>query len=237
MSHFQPCCSEEGRKQVFLAFCPGHGGQEGLFEVLKVVGSEVRQVPMLGVTPDCLDRIEVWGVSWQPLDDKPPALSKPDFDPRCPMRLSSVPDERKAMGQMSPQTLKEAQNLPAANVVGVLSPVETVSRPTWSNGDGTDGGDPITTIPLTKDRRLASGRPGAPHNRLKHEAALIEKDHASSGSLGVFLYGASVLPAISEWRLRLAPGRSVPVSDNSIPRHAGSSRREQGGSELQRYAR
>lgn len=208
-----------------------------MFEVLKAVGSEVRQIPMLGVTPDCLDRIEVWGVSWQPLDDDPPTWSKPGLDPRGTMRLPSVPDEREAMGQMSPQTLKEAQNLSAANVVRVLSPVETVSPPTWSNGDGTDGREPIATIPLTKDRRLASRRPCAPHNRLKHEAALIEKNHASSGSLGVFLYGATVLPAMSESRPRLAPGLAVPVSDNSIPRHAGSSRREQGGSELRRYGR
>ncbi len=208
-----------------------------MLEFLKAIGSEVRQIPMFGVTPDCLDRIEVRGVRRQPLDDDPPTLSKPSLDQRCPMRLSSVPDEREATGQMSPQTLKEAQNLLTANVLRVLSPVETVSLPTWSNRDGADGREPVATIPLTKDRCLASRGPGAPHNRLKHEAALIEEDHASAGSLGVFLYGASVLPAISGWRPRLAPGLVVPVSDNSIPRHAGFSRREQGGSELQRYGR
>jgi hypothetical protein len=208
-----------------------------VFEVLKIVGSEVCQISMLGVTPDRLDRIEVRGVRWQPLHDDPATLSKPGLDLRCPMRLPSVPDEREAMGQMSPQSLKEAQNLSAANVVRILSPVEPVSPATWSNRDGTDRREPITTIPLAKDRRLATRRPGTPHNRLKHEAALIEKHHASSGSLGVFLYVASVLPATSGSCPRLVPGLVVPVSGNSIPPHAGSSRREQGGNELQRYAR
>jgi hypothetical protein len=208
-----------------------------MLEVLKAVGSEVRQIPMFGVTPDCLDGVEVWGIRWQPFDDDASTSSKPGLDPRCPMRLSSVPDEREAMGQMSPQTLKEAQDLLTANILRVLSPVKTVALPTWSNRDGADGREPVATIPLTKDWRLASRGPGAPHNRLKHEATLIEEDEASAGSLCVFLYAASVPAAISQWPPRPAPGLAVPVSGNSIPPHAGSSRREQGDSELQRCAR
>jgi hypothetical protein len=118
-----------------------------------------RFVKSMTLTLDCLHRIEIWGVRWQPLDDNPATLSKPDLDLRCPMRLPSVPDEREAMGQMSPQTLKEAQNLPAANVVRVLSPVETASPPTFSHRDGTDGREPIMTIPLTKDPAFGLAAP------------------------------------------------------------------------------
>jgi len=208
-----------------------------MLEVLKPVWGEVRKVPILGVAPYRLDWIEVRGISRQPFDNNAAMSSYPCLDPRCPMRLPSVPDEREAAGQMSPQPLKETQNLFTANVLTMLSPVKTVSLPAGRNSDRTDRREPVASIPLTKDRRLTSRRPCAPYNRLKHEAALIQEHDASAGSLGVFLYVATVFPATAQWRPRPAPGRAVPVSDNSIPPHAGSSKREQGGSELQRCAR
>lgn len=206
-----------------------------MLEILEVVGSEVCQVPVLGVAPDPLDWIEVRGIGWQPLDNDPPTLSKPSLNLPCPMGLPPVPDERESMRQMSPQVPKKTQNLCRANVVSVVSPVQAEPPLARSECDGTDCRKPVTTVPLPKDRCLAPRCPTSPHNRLKHETALIKKDDASAGSLGVFLYGASALVAISEWRLRLVPGLAVLVSDNSSPRHAGSSRRAMGGSERQRY--
>jgi hypothetical protein len=208
-----------------------------MLEVLKAVWGEVCKVPILGVTPYRLDWIEVRGIRGQPFDDNATMSSYPGLDPRCPMRLPSVPDEREATGQMSPQPLKKTQNLFTANVLSMLSPVKTVSFPTGRNRDRADGREPVAAVPLAKDRRLTSRRPCTPYNRLKHEAALIQEHDASAGSLGVFLYAATVFPAIAQWRPRRAPGHAVPVSDNSIPRPAGSSKREQGGSELQRCAR
>ena len=208
-----------------------------MLEVLKPVWGEVRKIPILGVAPYRLNWIEVRGIRRQPFDDNAAMSSYPGLDPRCPVRLPAVPDERKAMGQMSPQPLKETQNLLTANVLSMLSPVKTVPLPTGRNRERTDRRESVATVPLTKDRSLASRRPSTSYNRLKHEAALIQEHDASAGSFGVFLYAATAFPAIAQWPPRPAPVRAVPVSGNSIPRHAGSSKREKGGTELQRCDR
>lgn len=208
-----------------------------MLEVLKAVWGKVRKVPILGVTPYRLDWIEIRGIRGQPFDDNATMSSYPGLHPRCPMRLPAVPDERKAMGQMAPQPLKETQNLFTANVLSMLSPIKTVPLPTGRDRDRADRRESVAAIPLAKDRRLTSRRPCTPYNRLKHEAALIQEHDASAGSFGVFLYAATAFPAIAQWPPRPAPGRAVPVSGNSNPRHAGSSKRGQGGNELQRCAR
>jgi hypothetical protein len=71
------------------------------------------------------------------------------------LALSMVPNERESLRQMSQQSLKEVKDFSAPDIVGVLSPVQTISPTVRGNFDCADGREPIAAIPLAKDRRLA----------------------------------------------------------------------------------
>ena len=214
-----------------------HGGEEGLLEILNAVGRVVRQVAVLGVTPDRLHRVEIRGVRRQRLDDDPSTSFKPVLDELCSVRLAAVPNERESLGQMPPQSLKEVENFAASDVVRVLSPIQAIASSVGSNRDCTDGRESIAAIPLSKDWRPASRCPGPSDHRLEHEAAFIEEYDCPAGSPSVFLYGASASSATSRWPSRLAPELVAPVSDSSIPRLAAPSRLKRGGSEPRRCGR
>lgn len=186
-----------------------------MFKILKAVWCVVRKIPILGVTPGHFHGIEIRSVRWQPLDHDPATLSKPGFDLLCPMWLSAVPDESESLRQMSPQPLKESKHFCAADVVGILSPVKTKSPSTRCDRNRANGREPIAAIPLAQNWRLPSRCPRAPNHRLEHKAALIEKDHGSTGSSGVFLYGATAPSSTFRLHPHLSRALGAPASDNS----------------------
>jgi hypothetical protein len=208
-----------------------------MFKILKAVWCVVRKIPPLGVTPDHFHGIEIRGVRRQPLDNDPATLSKPGFDLLCPMGLCAVPDESEPLGQMAPQPLKKSQDFCAADVVGILSPVKTKSPSTRCDRNGADGREPVAAIPLAQNWRLASRCPRTANHRLEHKAALIEKDHGSTGSSGVFLYGATGPSSTS--RLHAHPSRALGarVSDNSNLLLAALSIHARGDNGLRRCVR
>lgn len=208
-----------------------------MFQCAEVVGSEVRQIPVLGVAPDAFHGVEVRSIGWQPLDDDSLPGGQPGLDTLCPVGAVSVPDERESTGKVPTECLKESKDLGGSDVMGIQSPVEAESAPTGSHGEGADRGEPVAAVPLAEDGRLAAGRPGTTDHRLEHETALVEENDAPTGSSGVFLYGATARLAIVLWSPRPAPGLDAPVSDNSTPPRAGSSRRGQGDSEPRRSGR
>ena len=208
-----------------------------MFKILKAVWCVVGKISILGVTPDHFNGIEIRSVWWQPLDHDPATLFKPGFDLLCPMWLSAVPDESESLRQMSPQPLKEPKHFWAADIVGILSPVKAKSASTRCDRNRTDGREPIAAIPLAKNWRLPSRGPGAANHRLEHKAALIEKDHGSTGSSGVFLYGATA-PSPT-FRLHAHPSLAldVPASDNSSLLLAALSIHARGDNGLRRCGR
>jgi len=208
-----------------------------MFKILKAVWCVVGKIPVLGVTPDHFDGIEIRSVRRQPLDHDPAALSKPGFDLLCPMWLSAVPNECESLGQMSAEPLKESKDFCAADVVRIPSPVKTKSPSTGCDRNRADGREPIAAIPLAQNWRLPSRGPGAPNHRLEHKAALIEKDQGSAGSSSVFLYGATAPSATFRLHAHLFLALGAPASDNSSLLLAALSIHARGDNGLRRCAR
>jgi hypothetical protein len=150
------------------------------------------------------------------------------------MGAATVPNENKSTGQMASQVLEEVQHLFGSYVMGMQGPVEIESLPLGRNAEGADGGESVTAVPLTENRRLPAGRPGPADQRLKHKPALVDKDDRSTCPFGVFLYGAIVGYAIVGSSLRRARGLGAPVSDSSIPPLGESSRRGRDDNEPRR---
>ena len=180
-----------------------------MLEVLNAVGCVVRQVAVLGVTPYRLHRVEIRGVRRQRLDDDPSTSFKPVLDEFRPVRLATIPNEREALRQMAPQSLKEVEYLSAPDVVCVLSPLQAIASSVRSNRDCTDGREPIAAIPLPKDRGTATQCPGLSDRRLEHEAAFIEEYDRSAGSAGIFYMGPALRPPLLDGLLVSLPSLSL----------------------------
>jgi len=222
-------------EQIPPAFGTAKRGGDGVFQCAEVIGGEIRQIPVFGSAPEAFHGVEIRGVGREPFDIDALPVGQPELDIFCPMRAAAVPDKNESAGKMATQLLEEAKHLCGSDVVGIQGPIEIESLPTGRGAEGADRGESISAIPLAKNRRLPAGRPAPPDQGLKHEPALVEKDNASTGLWGVFLYGATVSHAIVECSPRRAPGLGVPASDNSILPLGGSSRREKDGIEPRRF--
>ncbi len=190
-----------------------------------------------GMAPYHFHGIQIRRVRWQPFDNDPAMLPDPGFDLFCPMGLPTIPNQSESFRQMSPQPLKESKHFFAANVVRILSPVKTQPPTPRCDRNRADGREPITTVPLTQEGRLPSRRPRTPNHRLEHKAALIDKDHVSTGSFGVFLYGATAFSATFRLQPRPFLSLGAPASDNSSLHPGAPSIHVRGDTEPQRYGR
>jgi hypothetical protein len=208
-----------------------------MFKILKALRGVIGKIPVLAMAPDHFHGVEIRSVRRQPLNHDPATLCKPGFHLLCPMGLSPVPDERESLGQVSPQPLKESKHFCATDVVGILSPVKTKPPSKRCQRDRANGGEPITAIPLAQNGRLPSRGPRTPNQRLEHKAAFIDKDHASTGSPGVFLYGATVPSATFRWPPRLSLVLGAPASDSSTLHLVGLSIHARGDNGLRRCGR
>jgi len=208
-----------------------------MLKLLKTLWCIVRKIPILGMAPEHLYGIEIRSVRWQPLEHDPATLSQPRLNLLCPMWLTAVPDESESVRQMSPQPLKESKHFCASDVMGILSPVKTKSPSTRCDRDRANGREPIAAIPLAQNGRLPARCPRTPDHRLEHKAALIDKDHASTGSSGVFLYAATAPSATSQSQPRLSRALGVPASDRSSLHFSGLSIHARGDNALRRCGR
>jgi hypothetical protein len=208
-----------------------------MLKLLKALWCVVRKIPVLGMAPEHFHGIEIRSVRWQPLEHDPATLPKPRLDLLCPMWLTAVPYESESVGQMSPQPLKESKHFCASDVMRILSPVKTKSPTTRCDRDRANARESIAAIPLAQNGRLPPRCPRTPDHRLEHKAALIDKDHVSTGSSGVFLYAATAPSATSQSQPRLSRALGVPASDSSSLQLAELSTHARGDNALRRSGR
>ena len=65
------CRVEAGPQHERLEVSVADRGHDGVVEVVEVIGNEVGQGRVLGMTPEGFDWVEVWRVSRQPFDSQP----------------------------------------------------------------------------------------------------------------------------------------------------------------------
>jgi len=177
---------EEPREEVALLPSLGERGEHRALQVVQVGRGEGGEVPVLGVAPDGLDRVELGGIGGQPLDDDPRMLGQPRRDAARPVRAVPIPDESEAVGQVAAQLLEEPEDLAAPDVVAMQGPVE--AKPAAARGDRerADRREAIPPIPLAEHWGLAPGRPRPATDRLEHEATLVNEHQGPTGAAGVF---------------------------------------------------
>lgn len=159
-------------------------------EFFDVPGSEVSELPMLGVSPDLLDRIEFRGVGREVLHANG-VIVLAELLFRGAMNAGAIPDNQKLATELPAELTHERDDVVGADVAGVNLEVEPGSRPVGRKSYGADDRKSIMPCTDIVDWGLASGSPGATHSGLQHEPALIDENDASPLLLGFFLYSAN----------------------------------------------
>ncbi|MDH7556916.1 MAG: hypothetical protein QHG94_08300 [Candidatus Methanosuratincola sp.] len=71
---------KESKEQISPAPSSAKRSDNGLFQGVERIGSEVGQIPVLGAAPEAFHGVEIRGVRRQPFDIDPVALAQPGLD-------------------------------------------------------------------------------------------------------------------------------------------------------------
>jgi len=193
-----------------------------------IIGSKVGQVSILACVPNLLGRIELRGIRRQPFNfnsfRQPPAKS---CGPRS-VNWPTIHDQYKAMRQMTKQSTNESFKIIGASIMFPQVKIQTQVMPFRRNSNRRDGREPVMSGPIIQQRCFSPWCPGTADQRLQHKATFIRKNDATTGSLGFFLYVASLSCATLRWLFRRVPELVVRVFGNSSPWHLGSARPARG---------
>ncbi len=163
------------------------GGDHGVVEMVDVVGHEVGEGRVLGVTPKSLDRIQVGRISREPLDVEPCGAALVQLANRRPMDVEPIHyhDQRPPMQTVQPS---QVPHHVASTYVAVLDDeVRANPSPSRRQTQAADHAQPIVTLRDDLLRSRADGSPSTAIQRLQPEAGFVEKDERRSSSPGLFL--------------------------------------------------
>src|SRR5450432_880143 len=194
------CMLKERFEQRLVALLLAEGVSDAPAEPQYVVGNVVRQIAVLGMAPDLLDRIEFRGVSGQPLDAD--SISESLLQPASarPMDLPAIHDQRDRMANPLKYPSNELLEVVSHDVV--VEDVEVESQPmaVWRDGERRDDRQPVVAIPAIEHGCFATRRPGASDHRLQHEARFVDQNDPTAVTSRVFLSVASRTSASGRWR-------------------------------------
>jgi len=162
------------------------------FQVRNVVRNEVGQLGVLDMAPADFDRIELRGVSRQPL--KFSAYDFQGFDPRGgrAMHAPVIQADDQRPPQARAKFLDEGDHMVRADVGFVDLKGRAGSTPRGREGRCADKAQSVVAIPRPLNGRLACQRLSAAICRLQAEARFIDKSNRSPAPLGFFLMRAAM---------------------------------------------
>src|SRR2546423_5335595 len=103
------------------------------------------------------------------------------------MHMEPIPYEQQLGAELPTQLPNEANGLAGADVAVVDREEQAnVSLPR-RYGQRADDTQPVKPIPAPMHWRLAARRPRSPHQRLQHEAALVDQDDRAVLTTSLFL--------------------------------------------------
>jgi len=216
---------EKGSKKVCLLSGIADRGTDPVVKFFDVFGCQIGQISILAVVPDLLNRIEVRRIGRQPFNTDGLGVSfqvSPQYF--CPMDTPPIHDEYHPPMDITREGAQESNHILSADVFSLNAPVKSNPASMGGKGNGTDDRKSIMTTPLVEYRRLASGCPCPPHQRLEHKSTLIQKDDALAFLFSVFLYPAIFLYAKPESVPHSFLCPTAVVSDNSNHKRGESSK-------------
>ena len=178
---------KEGLHQRWPEVNIADGVNDGVVEVVDVVGDEVGQGRVLGVTPQSLDRIQVGRISREPLDVEPGGTALLQLANRRPMDIEPIQhhDQRSLMDAM--QLSQVAHHVAGSYVAFLHDEVRANPQSSRRETQAADHAQAIMTLRDDLPRPRTDRRPSAAIQRLQAEAGFVEKDERRTPSPGLFL--------------------------------------------------
>ena len=165
--------------------CSLEGSDQIASEFHDVVGAAVGQI-LLGELPDSLVWVEFRGVRREGLEVQTRIVPAQFPDRLSTVDSTIVPDDDDVAPEMSEKVSKKDADLILLDVLGMQVVVEPKAATARTDRHSGNGRDPIMTVTMPKNRRPASGGPGAAHARNQEEARFIDKDEVGTQPRGVF---------------------------------------------------
>jgi len=174
------------------------------------VGSAVGE-GALRELPDALVGIELRGVARKAVEVQTGIAVLQRSNGFAAVDRAVVPHHDHSTSQVAEQASQEGADLGVSDVVRREREVEAVAPAARAHREAGDDGDPVVSLAMPKQRRLAARRPGAPHARDQEEARLVDEDEVGAQPRGFFLMCGQVL------RFQ----RSIRASSRSSARRSG----------------
>ena len=163
------------------------GLDDGVVELIDVVGDEVGQSRVLGVAPEGFDRIEVGRVGREPFDVEPSRSPLVQSAHGRAMDVEPIQDDDQGAPMNSVQPTQVADHVAGPHVPVLHDEVR--SNPSASRRETQAADHTQAVVPLRDDLLgpRTDRRPRAPIQRLQAEAGFVEKDECCPPSPGLFL--------------------------------------------------
>ena len=201
-----------------------------------VLGRPVGQ-RVLGLCPDELIRVQLRGIGREPMHMEPLVSVQKVVDADAPVNGATIPEEQERPAHVLEEVAQESDHLHPRDVGAVEPEVQSKSCACGGDGNGRDGGEPISLVAVPEDWRIPDRGPGLADVRDKEEPAFVEKDEMGPKSSGFLLYVATRLASSGRWRPRFSVWLDVPASDTSSPDSSSPATHGPGGSEFRNASR
>jgi len=139
-----------------------------------VLRAQVGKFMVLPVPPQEFDRVQLWGIGRQLLDDNPPSLPRQVL-PYQPTAVAgqAVPDDQQLSRQVAREVPQKIDHLWTADRPGIEAEIEV------PQGDPGDGRERLPVEVILQDGRLAPWRPGPDPVWALAQPALVYEDDDS----------------------------------------------------------
>lgn len=181
----QPGMGDAGAEMALRGTALLESFDHGERQAIAIVGAPVGE-PLLGLPPDLLVGIELRGIGREGFEPKPGNPATEIVHGREAMQPQPIPEHNDRTAQVAQQVGKEGEHLDQADVVMVPLVVEPEALTERADRDPRDDRDAIVALPVTEQRRLATGCPGPQHGGREHEAGLVYEDEVGPQPDGVF---------------------------------------------------
>jgi len=149
------------------------------------IGSAVGQ-EVFEVLPDAFVGIQFGSVCGQRDQMKPAGARQERLNRVAAVDGPVVQEYEDVPADVAEEIAQEDDHGLALDVVVVEVAVQDTMKPPGAHGDAGDGGDPIVTLAMPYDGRLADGTPGLANRGNQEEAGFVDKDEVGRQPRGVF---------------------------------------------------
>lgn len=141
----------------------------------------------LRVLPDSFIRVELGGIARETVEVEPGIARLQGAEGFAAVDRAVVPDHDHGAAKMAEQVPQEGADLRLSDVVEPQREVQSIASASGTHREAGDDGDPIATLAMAKQGRVAPRRPGTTYARDQEEPRFVDEDEVGPQPRGFFL--------------------------------------------------